>query len=300
MRRVLLLAAILGCGRVQTVIRGSTSFLYRSADAPLHDDPGPRADVRLSVQWVGHATALLQLEDRMILTDPAITATVGVLSKRIVDPGVRAFPRLDLTVISHVHFDHLSYSSLEELEDRIDLLAIPEGGFPYLPAFSFDARAAAHWTSFEHRGMRVTAVPAAHGGWRYGLDAAWASAACGWVVEYRGLSIYFAGDTGYDEAMFRAIAERFPHLDVALLPIAPMEPHGLVGAWHMDPTEAVRAFSLLGARTMIPIHFDTFINSLDAPGAAVPALERAVGAAGLEPARVITLRVGERRVLSSH
>lgn len=297
MRFLLLVAALLGCGRVQTVLRGATSVFRSSARAPRSDDPALRADVRLSVQWVGHATTLLQLEDRMIVTDPAIVPTVGLLSKRIVRPGVTDFPRLDLAVISHMHFDHLSYASLETLESKIGLLAIPEGGFPYLPAFAFDARESAHWASFEHAGVRLTAVPAAHGGWRYGVDAAWARAACGWVLEYRGLTVYFAGDTGYDEALFTAIAKRFPALDLALLPIAPMEPHELIGRWHMNPEEAVRATGKLHAKRMVPIHFDTFINSLDVPGDAGPTLTAAARAAGLVEGRVTVLEIGERRVL---
>lgn len=298
MRRILLLALVLGCGRVQTVFRGATSVFRHSVDAPGHDDASLRADVRLSVHWVGHATTLIQLEDRMVITDPAVTSTVGLLSKRIVDAAVTEFPRLDLGVISHTHFDHLSYASLEAIESRLSLLAIPDGAFAYLPSFAFDARETAHWSSFEHAGMRVTAVPARHGGWRYGIDASWAKSRCGWVFEYRGLSVYFAGDTGYDEAMFRAIGKRFPNLDVALLPIAPMEPHGLMGQWHMNPEEAVRAFVAVGAQKMVPIHFDTFLNSLDTPGTAAPTLDAAVKAQKVDPARIATLQIGERRVFA--
>ena len=125
---------------MHTVVRGSTSIFRTSAPAPRHDDPGLRADARLTVQWVGHATVLLQLGDRMLATDPLVVPTVGLLSKRLVEPGVSAdaFPPLDLAVISHMHFDHLSYGSLDRLESKIGFLAIPDGGFPYLPRFDFD------------------------------------------------------------------------------------------------------------------------------------------------------------------
>lgn len=297
MRRALLLAALValaGCGRMQTVWRGSTSVFRSTADAPRHDDAALRSDVRLSVQWVGHATTLIQLDDHMVITDPALTSTVGLLSKRLVAPGVDAIPPLDLGVISHMHFDHLSYASLESIEDRLSLLAMPNGGLAYLPNFRFDARAVEPWTSFEHHGLIVTSVPALHGGWRYGLDSAWATSCGGWVIESKGLSVYFAGDTGFDEAMFRGIALRFPSLDVALLPIAPMEPHKLMGAWHMNPEEAIRAFALLHAKTMIPMHFDTFINSLDQPGTAIPTLRTAAGPLA---SKITVLSIGERRVL---
>ncbi len=296
---LLFLIATLGCGRVQTVLRGSTSIFHSSAKAPAHDDPSLRADARLTAQWVGHATLLLQLDDRIVVTDPVVVPTVGILSKRLVEPGVAAaeFPSLDLAVLSHVHFDHLSYGSLEALESKIRLLAIPEGAFPYLPNFAFDARDAAQWMTIEHAGIRATAVPAAHGGWRYGIDAPTARAVCGWVLERNGLTIYFAGDTGYDAAQFAAIHKRWPSIDLALLPIAPMEPHSLIGAWHMDPAEAVRAFRELGARVMIPIHFDTFINSLDAPGDAPVVLARELKKQNVAAERVRVLAIGERAVL---
>jgi N-acyl-phosphatidylethanolamine-hydrolysing phospholipase D len=278
---------------VQTVIRGATSVFYASDDAPLHDEAALRDDVRLSVQWIGHATTIIQLDDRLVITDPALTSTVGLLSKRLVKPAIEAPPPVDLAVISHMHFDHLSYSSLELLEDRIDLCVLPEGAFAYLPEFKFDARTPKRWETIEHRGIRITSVPAAHGGWRYGIDASWAVSAGGWVLERSGLTVYFAGDTGYDEAMFKAIAKRFPSIDVALLPIAPMEPHKLMGAWHMNPAEAVRAFKVLGAKTFIPMHYDTFINSLDTPGTAIPTLLKAAPPG----TNIAVLKIGERRVL---
>lgn len=299
MKRLLALALlVLGCSRANVVARGALSAFYASAEAPRHDDPAPRADVRLSVQWVGHATALLQLDDRMIVTDPAVGPTVGVVAKRIVEPGVKPedFPPLDLVVVSHMHFDHLSYRSLELLAPKIALVAVPDGGLNYLPNLPFDAKEVEHWRSFEHRGMRVTSVPARHAGWRFGVDS-WSHASGGWVVEYHGLSVYFAGDTGYDGPTYVEMKKRWPKLDLALLPIAPMEPHAFMASRHMNGPEALQAFRDLGATTMVPIHYDTFINSLDEPGEAVPALRRAMAEMKVPADQVAVLQIGERRVL---
>lgn len=299
MKRVLALALVLlGCPRASVIARGATSVFYASAEAPRHDDPELRPDARLTVQWVGHATVLVQLDDRMIVTDPAVTSTVGVIAKRLVEPGVtpERFPALDLAVVSHMHFDHLSYDSLAVLAPKLALLAVPDGGLAYVPDLAFDAREVAHWSSFEHRGLKVTCVPARHAGWRYGVDS-WAHASGGWVVEYHGLSVYFAGDTGYDGPTYVEMRKRWPKLDLALLPIAPMEPHGFMAPRHMNPPEALRAFRDLDAVTMVPMHYDTFINSIDRPGEAVPALRSAMSAAQVNEARVRILQIGERAVL---
>ena len=52
----------------------------------------------------------------------------------------------------------------------------------------------------------------------------------------------------------------------------------------MDPRESVAAFQRLGAERMVPIHFDTFINSFDKPGDALRAhaqLQRLSAAAAI-------------------
>jgi L-ascorbate metabolism protein UlaG (beta-lactamase superfamily) len=300
-KRSLLVVALLGCGRIETVARGSTSIFRATAPAPVESAAVVTPDARLAALFVGHATVLLQIGDRVIATDPVVSARVGTLAKRIVAPGLPAhrWPQVDLVLISHVHFDHLSYASLSALERKIDLLAMPRGGLSYLPDYAFEASEIDAWSSIEHRGLRVTAVPARHGGWRYGVDAAWAKAAAGFVIEGSGVRVYFAGDTGYDASLFRAIRARFPKIDLALLPIAPVEPHDEVGAWHMDPAEAVRAFRDLDAEMMIPIHYDAFINSLDRRGDASRALERALADQEVDRARVASLAIGERRVFRS-
>ena len=50
-------------------------------------DPS-RPDARLAVLWVGHATVLIQMDDKFILTDPVFTSTVGQLSPRLVEQGI--------------------------------------------------------------------------------------------------------------------------------------------------------------------------------------------------------------------
>src|SRR5690606_26103988 len=91
----------------------------------------------------------------------------------------------------------------------------------------------------------------------------------GYVIEHDGLKVYFGGDTAYDQRLFVETAARYPDIDVALLPIAPIEPRDFMRRTHLDPDEAVRAFIDLGAKRMVPIHYGTFINSTDAPGDAL-------------------------------
>ena len=118
----------------------------------------------------------------------------------------------------------------------------------------------------------------------------------GYVIQYHGLTVYYAGDTGYEPANVRDVATRFPSIDLALLPIAPVKPRDIMERNHEDPAEAVQAFLDLHARWMVPIHHDTFINSFDAPGDSVRLLEEARVRAGLPQDRIAVLGVGEQRV----
>ncbi len=259
-----------------------------------------RPDARLAVLWIGHATTLVQMDDKFIMTDPVFTGSVGQLSKRLVEPGIdpNFLPIVDVTVISHMHFDHLSLGSLDLVEPKLRQVLVPKGGLIYVPNYRFETDEVAMWRSWQSGDLKVTAVPVEHVGFRYGIDATWMTTTfTGWVFEYHGMTVYFGGDTAYVAENFKKTAARFPHIDVALLPIAPINPRGFMKRTHVDPKEAVQAFLDLGAKVMIPIHFDTFVNSEDEPGEARHVLEGVMKERGLGADRVQILAIGEQRVL---
>jgi L-ascorbate metabolism protein UlaG (beta-lactamase superfamily) len=266
--------------------------------APTRITQPARTDARLAVLWIGHATVLIQIDDKLILTDPFLVPTVGQFSRRVVDPGIDPanIPQLDAVVISHMHFDHMSLGSLELIEKKTPRLFVPQGGLVYVPNFAFDARELGTWKTFEQDGLRITAVPVNHVGWRYGIDSAWMTSFTGYLFEYHGIRVYFGGDTAYDNRAFKEAGARFPNIDLALLPIAPIHPRTFMKRVHMDPPEALDAFRELGAKTMIPIHFDTLVNGFDDPGEARNALLAEAKKRGVGE-KVQLLAIGEQRVV---
>ncbi len=291
----LLSIAGLGCTRLdpRTVTPEHPYYEPVAHDTPRSDD------ARLSVTWIGHATMLVQMDDKWILTDPFLVDTMGLVQRRVSPPGLRPreLPTIDAVLVSHLHPDHLSFGSLEAIQRKVRRLFVPQNGLVYVPDFPFDARELRTWHSFERDGMRITAVPVEHAGGRYGIDSAWMTKSfTGYVVEYHGMSIFFAGDTKYDARDFRLVRERFPHLDLALLPIAPIEPRDHMKTVHMNPDEALDALSDLGARTMVPMHFDTLVAGKDAPGEARELLVDHARTRGLSD-RVDVLRIGERSII---
>jgi L-ascorbate metabolism protein UlaG (beta-lactamase superfamily) len=259
-----------------------------------------RGDARIAALWIGHATVLVQLEDKFVLTDPLFTHTLAQVSPRLVEPGLdtKHLPPLAAVVVSHMHFDHLSFGSLDMLEQHTPVVLVPPGVRSNMPRYGFEIRELERWASYEANGLRVTAVPVQHVGGRVGVDAAFTRRAfTGYVFEYRGLSVYFGGDTAYWPDAFRATRARFPALDVAILPICPEEPREFMSHTHVDPGQALDAFRLLGAKHMIAVHYDTFINSDDPVGRCSSELRRQMRVRHLSEARVHLLAIGEQRVL---
>jgi N-acyl-phosphatidylethanolamine-hydrolysing phospholipase D len=82
------------------------------------------------------------------------------------------------------------------------------------------------------------------------------------MIEYQGKTVFFAGDTRYDPEMLREIGRKFT-IDLALIPIAPVEPRDFKMRVHTDPKEALQIFEDIGAKFMILIHHRTFVLGLD-------------------------------------
>jgi len=258
-------------------------------------------DVHVSVLWVGHATLLIQIHDKVFLTDPLFTRTVGMVMKRMVEPGIdpSSLTALDYVLISHTHFDHFSFGSLDMLPKNGSLL-VPFGALAYTPSLGFSAlREMRPWESVEENGVRITAVPVQHFSGRYGVDILWMRdrGYTGYVIEYGGVTVFFGGDTGYDPEMFKEIGRRFT-IDIAMLPIGPIEPRDFMERNHVDPTQALHIFQDVGARFMIPMHHRTLDQGFDpSPTFAIEQLDELARQLGISE-RIIPLTVGERRIFS--
>jgi len=257
-------------------------------------------NVKLAVSWVGHATVLIQIHDKIIITDPLFTNSIGMVVKRAVKPGLdpALLTKVDFTLISHLHFDHLSYGSLDKLPKNGSMI-FPEGLAAYVPDFGFkDVFELKPWDTIEKDSIRITAVPVQHFNGRYGFDRSWMGdlGYTGYVFEYKGISVFFAGDTGYNSEFFKEIGRRFK-IDLAIIPIAPSWGVGFGGEVHVSPLGALEIFKDVGARFMLPIHFGTMLFGSGAnPQGPIDQLRAAATGENVS-ARIVELEVGEQRIL---
>lgn len=257
-------------------------------------------NTNLAVSWVGHATVLFQIHDKIFITDPFFTSTMGMVVKRYVQPGLEPalLPRVDFTLISHIHFDHFSYGSLDMLPKN-GTLTIPQGALQYTPDLGFkEIEEMKPWDVIERDGVRITAVPVQHFTGRYGFDGAWLGnlGYTGYVIEYREYTVFFTGDTGYNPELFKEIGRRFK-IDLAILPIAPGSSSGLGSRIHASPLGALEIFKDVRAKYMMPIHYGTLFYGSDAnPREPIDRLREAAASQGLLD-KVIGLEIGEQRIL---
>jgi L-ascorbate metabolism protein UlaG (beta-lactamase superfamily) len=275
-------------------------------DEPV--DPAPRVittpvldNPSIAVSWIGHATVLVQIKDKVFITDPLFTDHVGMVVKRYIGPGLdpSLLPRVDFTLISHIHFDHFSYGSLDMLPKNGTLI-IPLGLLRYTPDFGFRGlKELKPWESIEEDGVSVTAVPVQHFSGRYGIDNAWLGQKgyTGYVIEYNGTTVFVGGDTGYHPELFKEIGRRY-RIDVALLPIAPGSLTNLGGRVHVGPPGAIAIMRDLKAAYMVPMHHRTMFYGTDSnPTQAIDSLRAIAAQMGISD-RIIDLDIGEQRVLS--
>ena len=310
LRSVLLWLAIFllfvaGCsasnGLVRIVGRNLVTFFHKPAPATPRRPASFRAG-QVAVTWIGHATTLIQIEDRFVMTDPVFTDTVGAVSRRLVAPGLQPddLPWIDVVLISHPHFDHLSIGSLELLRSHAENLLVPYGTQALLPDQRYTVWVMPWGARYRDGELLITSLPVKHVAGRYGLDASWRPRGFnGYLVQHRGRIVFFAGDTALSAEMARTVrALAGGRIDIALLPIAPQNPRALMKRTHVDADEAFELWRLLDAEHLVAIHFDTFVNSDDAYGAAAARLTELAQQHGV-PDRVHVLAHGEQFVLDT-
>ncbi len=84
-----------------------------------------RAQSKNAVEYVGHATVLVDLDGSRLLTDPLLRRRVAHLVRAVPMPG-EAVARVDAVLISHGHHDHLDLGSLRMLDDEVHIV-VPRG-----------------------------------------------------------------------------------------------------------------------------------------------------------------------------
>ena len=222
----------------------------------------------LHLWWLGQSGFLVQWRGHHLLFDPYLSDSLTHKYANTDKPHVRMTERviaperlnfLHVVTSSHNHTDHLDRDTLVPLlraNPRLELI-IPEANREFVvnrlevPAELPRGLDAGQPTTAA--GFTIHAVPAAHN--ELEKDAWGRHKFLGYVVEAGPWVIYHSGDTLRYDGMENWLG-RWP-IDVALLPINGDRPERRV-AGNLDGPQAARLAKDIGARLVIPCHYEMF------------------------------------------
>lgn len=274
---------ISGCWFVRIGIKNTTDAIFGEPKEVKNKIKDPIKDnVRLSALWVGHSTVLVQMDDKVLIVDPVFEDAIGGVMLRKTEAGLDLddLPKLDVILASHAHMDHMSIRTIDDLDNRYPnaKLVFPYGAEEYLPSYNFDMIRLKTGNSEERgyvgesriiNGVKVTAVYALHQGGRYGFDSyLWNVPGCtGYIAEYNGMTIFYAGDTAYDEKAYKELGKKYK-IDLALIPIGPCRDCETDGNFnHVASLGGLKMLDDLQADYMLPIHYGSieYFGGVDEP-----------------------------------
>ena len=222
----------------------------------------------LRVTWLGHSTTLLEIDGRLVLTDPVFGPRAAPVSwmgpKRFhpvpIEP--EQLPPLDLIVVSHDHYDHLDFPTISRLAHRDTRWVTSLGVGAHLEAWGVppdNITELGWWEEADVNGLQVVATPCRHFSGR-GPATSTATFWSSWAIRGPKHSVWFSGDTGPWDEGFAEIGEKFGGFDLSMIEIGAWNPAW--GSIHLGPEKAMRVHEQVRAKTMMPVHWGTFSLAL--------------------------------------
>lgn len=270
---------------------------------PVDDNAVERMSItgdEAHITWLGHSTFLVQYRGFAVLTDPILSDRASPVffagPERLVDKPITIsdIPKIDFVIISHNHYDHLDQFTIELLGNEPTYL-VPLGVKEWFEDLGIDGSRVIEFDWWDERsfdGIRIVATPSQHWSGRGLYDryqTLWAS----WRIDIEDFSMWFGGDTGYNEIQFKQIYEKHGGVDLALIPIGAYEPRWFMKASHVNPEEAINIHNDIGARISIGMHWGTFQLSAEPFFAPRETLQLHINEGELRRGKFITLKIGE-------
>lgn len=212
--------------------------------------------------------------------------------------SISDIPTIDAVFISHSHYDHLSHTSILEVQThhpnahffvgkglekwfrQCGIKSVTELDWWEDVDFSLTAQNGRD-TSHDPEAIsaRVSCTPSQHSSARGIFDkdtTLW----CSWAIKSGGKSVWFGGDTGYRAVpylpkdiddygpeyehlprcpQFKQIGEHRGPFDLGLIPIGAYCPRAAFSPMHVNPFDAVEIFSETKCARAMGIHWGTWV-----------------------------------------
>lgn len=201
----------------------------------------------MKIRWIGQSGYIVSSENSEIIIDPYLSDAVGKLEgrPRLVPPPISpADIGADAVVCTHAHIDHLDLESALLMQPDTYFITTGEGRDLLLSAGLKNVSAIRAHESITVGDIEITAVPAFH-----------TVEAVGLIVRAEGHTLYFSGDTLFDEGLF-VIADYRPDFTFICI-------NGRLG--NMNAEQALRTAKAIGAPVNIPNHYGMFASNTEDP-----------------------------------
>lgn len=223
----------LGALAVVAAVLFGVYYLYISYFAPRAPEPMSNISNETSVEIVPieHATGILKWSGTAIYFDPVGDASL-----------FRGQPAADIVLVTDIHGDHLSTSTLAAVLGDAKLI-VPQAVRDQLPAgLQAKATVLGNGESHTEQGFMITAVPMYNLPGKDNSNFHTKGRGNGYLIEKEGFRVYIAGDTAGTPEM-RAMSD----IDVALVPMNL--------PYTMSIEEAADAVLAFKPRTVLPYHY---------------------------------------------
>ena len=260
------------------------------------------------VAWIGHATFLIKLGKTTIITDPVFEKNMGPLifgPKRFVDPALKIneLPKIDLFLLTHNHYDHLSTRTIQRFPFKKAKVLAPLKLGKYFVRNGFrDVNEMDWYEEIKINDLKVTLVPAVHWSKRSLWDTnktLWGS----FIIEYQGIKIFFACDTGYGN-IYKDLGKKYGPIDLTLINIGaynfyPMAPVKDKSIYHTNPEEALQIGKDLNSKKMLGMHWGTVVLSLEPIMEPAKRFKNSAKQFGFESDEAIIFKIGQVETLEN-
>lgn len=213
--------------------------------------------------WFGHSSYFIQLDGKRFLVDPVFSGNASPIPGSLKSfPGTNTYqaadmPAIDFLLITHDHWDHLDYTTIQQLKHKTGQVICGLGVGEHFRYWGWPDSQLTERNWYDTidlaPGFTITLTPARHfSGRTFKRNVSlWTS----YVLQTPSARLFLGGDSGYGPH-FKTIGEQYGPFDLALLDCGQYNKN-----WpyiHSTPEEVIQEVKDLRAKSFIPVHHSKF------------------------------------------
>ncbi len=202
----------------------------------------------LTLTWIGQSGYILRDGKTEICIDPYLSNVVERIAKRprmVKSPFLPEKLKSDVVICTHNHLDHVDIDAIPGMnKEKILFLAPQDAKKQLFDCGVINYKSFDEGEKFQIGNFVLQAVYAKH-----------SVPAIGLIVRHKDITMYFSGDTEYDEKLEELMHE---HIDIMFICI-----NGKLG--NMSVSEAVKLTKIINPKVGIPAHYGMFESNTENP-----------------------------------